>query len=109
VQIQERSSTFWRLTVETAAPALVVLSENAHPGWQVFIDGEAASGLKAYAALRAVCVPPGEHVVTWQFQPFALWAGTTVSLLAFVLLLIGLFRAVRERNRSTTMNTPDYA
>jgi hypothetical protein len=109
VHVQERSSTFWRLTVETAAPALLVLSENAHPGWQVFIDGEAASGLKAYAALRAVCVPPGEHVVTWQFQPFALWAGTTVSLLAFVLLLIGLFRAVRERNRSTTMNTPDYA
>ncbi len=95
VHLQERSDTFWRLTVDTPAPALLVLSENAHPGWRVFVDGEPAQSLTAYTTLRAVCVPPGEHVVTWQFQPFAPWVGATVSLLAFVLLLIALYRRRR--------------
>ncbi len=83
--------TRWRIETNSDAPALLVLAENAYPGWQVTVDGVAAESLTAYTSLRAVCVPAGEHVVEWVFRPMVYWVGGVVSLVALVLVGVGLF------------------
>ena len=73
---------FWRIQTSSEVPVLLILSETDYPGWQVTIDGETAQGLTAYTAVRAVCVPAGEHVVEWTYRPngvLAWWPGDVVK------------------------------
>ncbi len=81
----------WLIRVQTEAPALHVLSENAFAGWQVTIDGQPAEALTAYTAIRAVCVPAGEHLVEWRFRPTLYLLGAGLSVLALILLVAALF------------------
>ena len=78
----------WRIRTQSDASAVLVLSENAYPGWRVTVDGQPAESLIAYTTLRAVRVPAGEHVVEWRFQPRSLYCGAALSTLG--LLLVGL-------------------
>jgi hypothetical protein len=77
----------WQIKTQSDAAAILVLSENAYPGWRVIIDGLPAESLTAYTTLRAVVVPAGEHVVEWRFQPRSLYIGAALSVLG--LLLVG--------------------
>ena len=77
---------FWRIFVRTETPALLILSETDYPGWQVTIDGQPAENLTAYTAVRAVCVPVGEHTVEWTFRPTVYWLGGLVTLLSLGLV-----------------------
>lgn len=86
--ILETTPGFWRIRTNSLTPALLVLAENAYPGWQVTVDGEPADTLKAYTAVRAVCVPAGEHFVEWQFVPTIYWIGGSITLAAIFLLLL---------------------
>jgi hypothetical protein len=78
---------YWLLETESSAPALLVLSETAYPGWQVRVDGESAAPLTAYTAIRAVCVPAGSHQVEWRFNPSIFKVGAAVSALALGLVV----------------------
>ena len=78
----------WQIRTRSDAPAVLVLSENAYPGWGVTIDGQPAEALTAYTVLRAVYVPAGEHLVEWRFRPRSLYVGAGLSALG--LLLVGL-------------------
>lgn len=78
--------TYWQIRTRSDAPALQILAENAYPGWRVLIDGQPAVALTAYTAIRAVCVPAGEHLVEWRFTPRLYGAGAAVSLFALILL-----------------------
>ncbi|GAB4475095.1 MAG: hypothetical protein Kow00124_15730 [Anaerolineae bacterium] len=40
------------------AAILLVVTENAYPGWTLTIEGE-----------RAACIPAGEHNIEWRFRP----------------------------------------
>ena len=88
VNIAVRENGYWQLQTSSSQSALLVLSETDYPGWQVTIDGQRADGLTAYTAVRAVCVPAGEHLVEWTFKPMSFVWGGGVSLLT--LLLIGV-------------------
>lgn len=81
---------YWRIETTSEAPALLILSETAYPGWQVRVDGEKGAWLEAYTAVRAVCVPAGEHVVEWVFSGRVFLFGGLVSALALLLVLIAL-------------------
>ncbi|MCA9971761.1 MAG: hypothetical protein KC425_16160, partial [Anaerolineales bacterium] len=96
-EILEMAPGYWRIETTSAAPALLVLAETAYPGWQVRVDGERAEPLRAYTAVRAVCVPAGTHVVEWQFAPRIYWLGGGISLLALVLALLAGRRLGKQR------------
>lgn len=98
-EILETKPGYWRIRTQSAAPALLLLAENAYPGWRATVDGEAVEGLTAYTAVRAVCVPAGEHVVEWQFAPTIYWVGTAVTLFTLLLWAAVEVRAVRTRIR----------
>jgi hypothetical protein len=76
-----------RIEVATtlAQPALLVLSENALPGWRVTVNGSAATPLMVNGCFRAVAVPAGNAVVVWTYLTPGLTLGgtiTTVTVLA---------------------------
>lgn len=86
------------LAVESAAPALVVLSDSFYPGWQATVDGAPAEILRADVALRAVCVPAGRHTVTMTFRPASLDAGALVTAGGLAAWLMAGARHWRRRD-----------
>ncbi|HFQ93967.1 MAG TPA: hypothetical protein ENK32_08165, partial [Anaerolineae bacterium] len=95
--VEERQNGYWRIRTDSPAPALLVLSETAYPGWQVTIDGEQVEWQKAYTAVRAVCVPAGEHLVEWMYAPSVYKIGGLISLAALALLLVSLVKLRPDR------------
>ena len=90
------------LIAKTESPTYLVLSDVYYPGWTATIDNQPTRVYPANFAFRAVLVPPGEHRVTFTFEP-ALWhAGLGIS----VVVLLGLigFGAIawRRRGKATT-------
>jgi hypothetical protein len=60
--------------IEVEAPAgggILVLNDIWHPWWDASVDGVPTGILKANVLFRAVKVPPGNHVVHFEFHPFA--------------------------------------
>jgi hypothetical protein len=92
--------TYWRIETNSESPALLILAENAYPGWQVTVDGRAAEALIAYTTLRAVCIPAGDHVVEWNYIPTIYWIGggiTVITLLVTALAIAYDRRRARPR------------
>jgi len=87
-QITAHNPTRWIIHTESAAPALLVLSETAYPGWQVTVDGTPARALTAYTAIRAVCVPAGLHEVIWIYSPRVYLIGGVISILALISIIV---------------------
>lgn len=92
---QDHSAGHWTINTEASGSMLLVLGETAYPGWQVYIDGQPAEPLTAYTAVRAVCVPAGQHTVTWTFRPTIFLVGGLLSLLTLVLAAAAGWRTYR--------------
>jgi hypothetical protein len=93
-EIVVHEPTYWRVRTDSELPALLIVAENAYPGWQVAVDGQPAEALTAYTTLRAVCVPVGEHMVEWTYIPTVYWigGGVTFVCLLVTVLAIGSYR-----------------
>jgi uncharacterized membrane protein YfhO len=105
--ITERRDGYWRIETESAEPALLVLSETAYPGWRATVDGERVAWQTAYTALRALCVPAGEHVIEWHFVPLSFAWGGVLTLVG--LGIVGLAwrqeaHKVRQRSRAPSQD-----
>jgi len=90
--VTEKANGFWQIQTNSPAPALLVLSETAYPGWRVFVDGVEQEWLVAYTAVRATCVPAGEHTIEWRYQPRSYAIGGLLSLLGLVLVGTAVWR-----------------
>lgn len=100
------------VAVRSPRPAVLVTSDVAYPGWDVSVDGRAATMLVANGAFRAVEVPAGEHRVAFAFVPRSFRAGLAVSALAALLLLAAGLReraADRGGGRRSRRNAPPPA
>ncbi len=77
-----------RIETETPGPSILRLADLDFPGWRVSVDGRPAKALAADFMARAVAVPAGRHVVTWEFRDPAFERGLVVSIAAFVVILL---------------------
>jgi uncharacterized membrane protein YfhO len=96
--VRESASTV-AVQVRANARRYLVLTDTYFPGWHATIDGEAAPIERAGYLFRAVAVPPGQHVVEWQYLPDGLVVGATVS--AFALCVMVSFWLYGGRSVST--------
>lgn len=82
-----------RVDVKTvsAAPAILVLSENQYPGWRAYLDGAAVETFRVDYNLRGVALPAGSHLVEFVYQPRSVLLGLVISLLVLALLLLWAF------------------
>ena len=90
-----------RLRTHSDGPRILVVSENYHTNWSIFVDGEQAQMLRANYVWKAVAVPAGEHEIEFRYFSSTLaWsrAATFLSLL-FVLGIVG--RELRRRSVAT--------
>lgn len=99
VQIVRRENNTILLEVDAPADGLLVLSELSYPGWRVSVDGERAPIVRANYTLRAVCVPRGNHRVTFSFLPGSLIAGAVITGVALLTVVVAAFSWLVELRR----------
>jgi Bacterial membrane protein YfhO len=73
-----------RYSVETSAPAYLVVRASHARGWQAWVDGVPTPVMRANGKHRAVAVPAGTHEVVLRYEPPGLWLGQLVSAAALV-------------------------
>lgn len=108
--VSERSHGYWQIQTDSPTPALLILSETAYPGWRVFVDGVEQDWQTAYTAVRATCVPAGDHVLEWHYQPRSYMVGGLLSLLG--LILVGtavLALKTSQKNQAVASSGPGKA
>jgi hypothetical protein len=82
----ERAPTRLRWRSRADAPAFLVATIPAFPGWRARIDGADAPLHRANFAFRAVEVPAGEHEVEFAYEPASFRAGAALSLASLLAL-----------------------
>ena len=76
--------------VEASQPALLVVPELYHPGWEVSLDGEPARLYRADYIFRGVFVDEGRHEVKFEYQPKSFRNGLMITAIA-LFGIVGLF------------------
>lgn len=93
-----------RLTYEYSAPsdALAVFSEIWYDkGWKAYVDEEEHPILRANYVLRAMQLPGGNHTVEFRFEPRSYHVGEIISLIASIVLVLGIGFAVWLERKKT--------
>jgi hypothetical protein len=88
---------FARATVVADRPSFVMLKTSFDPRWQVTLDGEAVGPEMIAPSYVGRSVPVGEHVVTFEYEPFPRY---DVLLLIGAATLVGLAVIPRGLARS---------
>jgi Bacterial membrane protein YfhO len=86
VQVVEYSPRQVVIETNAAAPAFLVTSEAAYPGWHAWIDGVPHPIVLTNVAFRGLPVPPGTHRVKMRFDPAILVRGAWLTLAAALAL-----------------------
>ncbi|MDD5528426.1 MAG: YfhO family protein [bacterium] len=76
-------------TANLAIPGFLILSDNWHPDWKVYVDGKKDKLYVADYILRGVQLDKGEHKIEFVYDSFYFKLGALISLLAS-LLFIGI-------------------
>jgi hypothetical protein len=82
------------------APGFLVMSEINYPGWRAYVNGKVTPVLTGNYLFRTVSLEPGSHHVRFVFNPFSFKAGTAISLVSVVGILIALIILGRKRRSS---------
>jgi hypothetical protein len=89
--------------VNTNKPGFLVLADNWHPDWQVFVDDEWSELLIAKHTFRAVEVPSGEHEIVFKYASGQYAAGKIITIVALVFsICLCIISAARKNPKQTT-------
>jgi hypothetical protein len=89
--------------IATRSPAagVLVLADQAFPGWAATVDGAPTPLVTTDHALRGVYVPAGSHTVRFSYEPLSFRLGAGISGIALV-ILAGLLVGWPIGRRKTT-------
>jgi hypothetical protein len=73
-------------SVDLAEPGILVVCENHHPDWKVYVDGEEKELLHANHVAKGVAVTGGLHTVEFKYRSYAFEVGKIITLLSFVVV-----------------------
>ena len=79
-----------RISIATIATSrqLLVLAESYHDGWRATVDGQDRPVLRVYGDFMGCVVEPGEHAVSFSFEPRSVRLGGWLSTLGIALMLL---------------------
>jgi len=89
------------LSVTSAMPSFLFLSEMYYPGWKAFVDGQATRILKGNYMFRVIEIPEGKHNVTFIFDPLSIKMGIGVTTFTLFMLLVLVVWSKRKHHRAT--------
>ena len=82
-------------------PAILLVSENNYPGWQVEVDGQPAELLTVDGTFLGVQLDAGSHKVEFTFDPPRFKIGLVVSIISLAALILGFAIAALLESRLT--------
>ena len=88
VRMIEYGARELRLETNSPAPAFLVTSETAYPGWHAWIDGQEHPLITTNVAFRGLTVPAGKHIVKMRFDPGILRLAAWLSVAAWMALIL---------------------
>lgn len=88
------------VATEARCPTYLVLTDLFYPGWQASVNGVPVETLAADVAFRAVPVPGGASVVTFEYSPRSFMVGVWLAVSGCV-LLAGLSVAIWRRRTAS--------
>ena len=89
-----------RLKTASAGPRILVVSQNFHPNWRLFVDGRPAELLRANYAWTGACLPGGEHEVELRYSSWTVRASRRIMAASLALLALMLLWEWRRRAAS---------
>ncbi len=87
--------------VRSKKNAYLFVSDAYYPGWKAYLDGKPVKIGRANIAFRAVFIPEGDHIVTFQYEPTSLQIGLYISLISLLICSISL-RIVLKKTKEET-------
>ncbi len=77
------------VTIQTGGGGgVLVLSDQYYPGWEATVDGQAVPITRAFTALRAICVPAGEHTVAFVYRPMSFMLGLVLTVAGWLIVSV---------------------
>ena len=104
IDLEVHKPNYLKYVSNNNADGFAVFSEMYYyKGWIATIDGNELPIHRVNYALRGIEVPAGSHVIEFKFEPEVVKTGSkislVVSLVLFVLLVLGLVYVFRKENR----------
>jgi hypothetical protein len=85
--VQEYSGRHIAVKVSAANGGTLVLSELYYPGWEARVNGSAQRIDEVHGGLGGIPVPPGESLVTVDYEPQSVMLGAILTILTFAFTL----------------------
>ena len=93
--VEEDDPTRVTLEVTLKTPGLVVLADVYYPGWELEIDGRAATILRVNRAMRGALVGAGPHRLVYRYRPTSIPLGFGLSGCGLAALGVLMSRGAR--------------
>lgn len=79
------------VTIRASTPSggYLVLADSAYPGWRAWVDGWEQPIWTANYLTQAVRLAPGEHTISFHYEPIAIRLGALISLATLVAIGLG--------------------
>jgi len=82
---------------EARKPGWLLLLDSYYPGWRAFVDGKPVKIYRADGFFRALPIPAGKHLVTFDYHPAAFYRSVKISAAGFALWLGLVIISFRRR------------
>ena len=97
VRITRYTATEIDLTVESDAPAWLLLTDAWYPGWEATLDGAPLPLLRGNLMFRVIPVPEGTNEVLLRYRPAWLPGALLVGAAAWLLWLLATVFSLRRK------------
>jgi hypothetical protein len=85
-----------RLVADAKTQAILLLNDRYDTDWHVLVDGAPTPLLRCNDIMRGISLPPGHHVVEFQFKPSLKTLYISVSAIVIGILLAGYLVVTRK-------------
>lgn len=100
VKVAEYKANKVTCTVSAPHNGVVVLADNWHPDWKVYVDGKEQECLKADYVFRGVTIPQGDHTIVFAYRSTPFTIGKVITIVALIIAGASVALLVIPRRKS---------
>ena len=95
-----------RLETRSEGPRILVVSQNFHPNWRLFVDGRPAELFRANYVWTGACLPAGEHTVELRYVSWTVRVSRWIMAASLAAMMAVVLWEWRRRRRSSADSSP---
>jgi uncharacterized membrane protein YfhO len=84
------------LAVTAQRPGYVILTDTWYPGWTARLDDMPTTIYRTDYAFRSIKIDAGTHKVEFEYSPASFYAGSAISIITLILLVIGALAVAKK-------------